>query len=384
MRFSRIFYSILSLLIVTLPAFSAIPKTTQTPQYEQALPGYHYQFPRDHAAHPTYKTEWWYYTGHLKSDQGRTFGYELTFFRIGTGIAPIQEKSLATKNTVKKSPWSMDELYMAHFALTDDSGKEFFHTQTLNRSGLNTAKADSTRYNVINKGWRVHQTGPDTFELFARSGEQALQLNLKAQKPLVIHGKNGVSQKANCVGCASHYYSYTRLLSSGTLTWKGKQFPVQGHSWMDHEFGSNQLTSQQVGWDWFSVQLDDNSELMLYQLRQKNGGMDINSSGSWISADGKAAHLKLGEFQSKALAYWKSPQTGGVYPSGWEVLVPNQGLSLHITPTVRKQELTSPTPGGTSYWEGRCKVSGTHNGKAVNGEAYVELTGYSKAFKQRI
>jgi predicted secreted hydrolase len=379
---SRILYTILSLLLVTLPGFSAVP-VKQTPDYEQALPGYQYHFPQDHAAHPSYKTEWWYYTGHLKSNQGRTFGYELTFFRIGTGIAPIQEKPPA-KNKVKKSPWSMDELYMAHFALTDDQGKNFFNTETLNRAGLNTAKADSKTYHVVNKGWQVKQTGQDEFELFAQSGEQALHLNLKAEKPLVIHGKDGVSQKADCIGCASHYYSYTRLLSEGTLTWKGEKFPVKGHTWMDHEFGSNQLTTQQVGWDWFSVQLDDNSELMLYQLRQKNGAMDTNSSGTWVSADGKATHLKLGQFQSKPLAYWKSSKTSGIYPSGWQVLVPEQGLDLQILPTVRKQELVSPTPGGTSYWEGRCLVSGKHNGKKVSGEAYVELTGYSKAFKQRI
>jgi len=374
---SRILYSFLSLLLVTAPGFSAVPPT-QAPHYEQALPGYQYHFPRDHAAHPSYKTEWWYYTGHLKNKHGRTFGYELTFFRIGTGIAPIRHQG------GKKSPWSMDELYMAHFALTDDQGGQFFNTETLNRGGLNTARADNHTYHVVNKGWQVKQIGQDKFELFVQSGEQALHLNLKAEKPLVIHGKNGISQKADCVGCASHYYSYTRLLSEGTLTWKGAKFPVQGHTWMDHEFGSNQLTTQQVGWDWFSVQLDDNSELMLYSLRQKNGHIDPNSSGTWVSAQGNASHLKKSQFQTKPLAYWKSSKTGGVYPSGWQVLVPEEGLDLQITPTVRKQELVSPTPGGTSYWEGRCLVNGIHNGKKVNGEAYVELTGYSKAFKQRI
>jgi predicted secreted hydrolase len=346
--------------------------------YEQALPGYEYQFPRDHAAHPSYKTEWWYYTGHLKNPQGRTFGYELTFFRIGTGLGTLRNKTGA------KSPWSMDELYMAHFAITDDAEKQFFYTEALNRAGLNVAKADSHRYDVQNQGWFVRQSGPDQFHLSAKSGENELALTLSAAKPLVIHGEKGVSQKADCVGCASHYYSYTRLLANGELTWQGQKFPVQGQTWMDHEFGSNQMTARQVGWDWFSVQLNDKTELMLYSLRQKDGGLDHNSSGTWVPTSGVAQHLTRNQFKTQTLAYWKSSKTSGVYPSGWRVSVPEQQLELTIMPTVRKQELVSPTPGGTSYWEGRCLVTGTHAHQPVTGEAYVELTGYAKAFKQRL
>jgi predicted secreted hydrolase len=408
-------------------AKKAAPKANTSASFTQAMPGYTYQFPRDHAAHPDYKTEWWYYTGHLKSQSGRTFGYELTFFRIGTGIQPLP----------KPSPWSMDQLYMAHFALTDDQGQRFEHTEQLNRPGMGRAGASTDRYHVWNKTWFAESL-PATRQAF-HSGQKAnnnppinrngnnngesvrlqasmpagsLHLNLEPAKPLVIHGEKGVSRKADCVGCSSHYYSFTRLRTAGELVIGNERIPVTGTSWMDHEFGSNQMTPEQTGWDWFSVQLDDGSELMLYRLRRQDGSADPNSSGSWVAAGmaampsvsgsgtakslakatmtktAPAEHLRLNEYSIQAQKTWVSPVTKGRYPSGWRVTVPKQQLTLEITPTVANQELAAPSgaSGGSrvSYWEGRCKVTGSHHGKPIQGQAYVELTGYAGRFKQRI
>jgi predicted secreted hydrolase len=214
----------------------------------------------------------------------------------------------------------------------------------------------------------------------------AIDLTLTPEKPIVIHGKNGVSQKANCTGCASHYYSYSRLATTGTL-WQGKKkTPVIGSSWMDHEFGSNQLTPNQVGWDWMAIQLADGAEVMLYLLRQKKptGGLDPNSSATWISPTGKTDNLKLGEFQLKPLATWRSSKSSGVYPSQWQLTIPSKQVRLTITPKVQAQELVFSTPAGLTYWEGACHVVGQVSKQAVTGNAYTELTGYASAFKQKI
>ncbi len=387
--------------IGTIAFSSAAPSvqpapTNSAPTFTPALPGYQYQFPRDHAAHPDYKTEWWYYTGHLKTKAGRTFGYELTFFRVGTGLKPLP----------LHSPWSMDQLYLAHFALTDDQGQRFYHTEQLNRAGIGRAGASSDQYRLWNKTWSATLL-PDghSFQLQASMPQGALKLRLQPAKPLVIQGQNGISQKADCTGCASHYYSFTRLLASGEIIVDGHRMPVTGLTWMDHEFGSNQMTAEQVGWDWFSIQLDDGSELMLYRLRRNDGSADPNSSGTWIPAIPKIAtqtvsanvppasskHIRLNQFTIQPETTWTSPITHGRYPSGWKIFVPTQRLSIEIKPTVLDQELAAPTGtstsaggGGVSYWEGRCRVTGTHNGKPVQGQAYVELTGYAGRFKQRI
>ena len=351
-----------------------------------ALPGYKFEFPRDHASHDEYKTEWWYYTGHLQADDGRQFGYELTFFRIGMDVA----------NGVKKQPWSVRDAYMAHFAVSDISGKRFFHTQRLTRAGVGFAGAEKDRYRVFNQNWSAEETGhagrvrsqslyaEPTQHLKAASGDYAIDLDLHTDKPPVIHGENGVSQKAGCVGCASHYYSFTRLITDGELTAYGKKLKVKGISWMDHEFGSNQLTKEQIGWDWFSIQLNDQTELMLYVMRKKDGTLDEHSSGTLVRTDGSTQHLLLSDYQIEHTGSWHSTVSGATYPMGFKVTVPGSKLSLTITPELLDQELNKHSQRDVTYWEGACKVHGTEGDKPIDGQAYVEMTGYASAFSKNI
>lgn len=342
-------------------------------QFKMALPGYKFSFPADHASHDEFKTEWWYYTGHLQSKQGRKFGYELTFFRSAVDI----------EDGVKNSQWKLDNVYMAHFALTDLEGKRFYYDQVLNRPALNLAGANTDKYEVWNGPWSA-KLDKNRHLLVAKTKDYAIDLTLVSEKPPVEHGKNGVSQKASCKGCASHYYSLTRMKTNGTVTLNKQTFSVVGNSWMDHEFGSNQLTAEQVGWDWFSVQLKDGTELMLYIMRKADGTIDENSSATMVHADGKSDHLTRDQFAIKATDYWTSPKSKGKYPSGWEVTIPSKDIKLRITPELKDQELVTDKTTAVTYWEGACSVSGTATGRRISGDAYVELTGYSEIFKKKI
>jgi predicted secreted hydrolase len=217
-----------------------------------------------------------------------------------------------------------------------------------------------------------------THQLRASAPKFAIDLKLDPAKPPVIHGHGGVSQKAAGRGRASHYYSLTRLETQGTLTLDGERLPVTGLSWMDHEFGSNQLTEQQTGWDWFSLQLDNRRELMLYRLRLKDGSIEPLSSGTLVQADGTWKHLPLSTFQIQSGKTLKSPKTGATYPAEWRVQVPTENLDLQITPTLPDQELVTESSGGVRYWEGSVRVTGKDHGKPVGGVGYVELTGYTR------
>ncbi len=374
-------YRLLPLLITLLVCWLPLNVFAEnTNAFKLALPGYQYQFPQDHASHPAYKTEWWYYTGHLQdvSNANKRFGYELTFFRSATGLPKRNQ-----------SAWQANEFHLVHFAITDEAGQQFHHTAKLNRGvpgGISgkRAGASSSTYHVWNENWAVKQNKHGEHELHAVTPDMSLTLVLSPSKPAVIHGQNGVSQKADCMGCASHYYSYTRMLSKGAVRLNNTTTNVIGQSWMDHEFGSNQLQPKQIGWDWFSVQLDNNIELMLYVLRRKDGTLDPNSSGTWISATGRSEHLNLADFTIDVKQYWQSTQSKGRYPSQWQIQVPGKNLTLSITPVLANQELTDPRGGELSYWEGRSTVAGTIKNKSVTGNAYVEMTGYANAFKHKI
>ncbi len=359
--------------IITLLLVSGISTAVSQSPFTLALPGYQFHFPRDHASHDTFKTEWWYYTGYLKAENGHRYGYELTFFRTNPGIIHLPQKTR----------WALKNVYLTHFAITDETGRKFFHHQFRNRPGYHVAGAETARYHVWNQNAQVRLVGQH-HELQVNTPEFGLALRLDPAKPPVIHGQNGVSQKAGCYGCASHYYSMTRLKTQGILRQGKTPVRVTGLSWMDHEFGSNQLGSDQVGWDWFSVQLEDQTELMLYQLRLKNGQIDPHSSGTWVEASGKAHHLDRKAFRIRVLDHWKSPDTGGRYPSLWQVEIPSKKLSLRITPTYSRQELVAPENSGLSYWEGSCRVTGHLSEKPIMGRAYVEMTGYAERFRQKI
>jgi predicted secreted hydrolase len=334
--------------------------------YKQAVPPYRFRFPRDHAAHPDYQTEWWYYTGRLRSGN-RRFGYELTFFQVG--INPWLKQS--------RSAWALHTVYFAHLALTDENRRVFRFTEEVTRPALGMAGSKTDRYHVWLHDWSARLLSDDrTHHLLAAGPEFGIDFKLSPKKPPVTHGHDGVSQKSAGVGRASHYYSLTRLETEGTLTVNGERLPVTGLSWMDHEFGSNQLAEDQAGWDWFSLQLDDGRELMLYRLRLKDGGVEPYSSGTLVQRDGTWKHLPLSAYEIRPTGQWKSPKSGAVYPHGWEIRVPQEGIALKVEPTLAEQELV-PEGVAVRYWEGSVRVTGT-----ATGGGYVELTGYSREIPQ--
>lgn len=342
--------------------------------FQSATAGYRYNFPRDHGSHPIYRTEWWYYTGHLHSKSGRSFGFELTFFR--RGIPPDEIKTLPSK-------WSVKDLYLAHFAVTDITGKRFHFSEKLSREGLGKAGADESRLLVWIDDWRAEaSTEPSaSHTLVARDETHTLALTLQPTKPLVTHGAAGISRKGKDVGQASHYYSFTRLATSGKLTIDGESFEVTGTSWMDHEFGSAELGTDQVGWDWFSIQFEDDTELMLYRMRRKDGASDLASSGTAVSPDGDARHLEVTDFQIESSGTWTSAESKATYPAKWQLTIPLLGLILDVTPFLADQELRTSRSTRVSYWEGAVAVTGTKQGRPIKGQGYVELTGYAERLK---
>jgi predicted secreted hydrolase len=334
-------------------------------QFAPALPGYEYAFPRDHGTHEEYKTEWWYYTGHLRTDDGHRYGFELTFFRVGVDRAP------------SSNPWDLRDIAAAHFAITDIDGRAFLYYEKLNRSSPYTARAAAGKLDVFNEGWRATTSSDGSWRIRANAGEDVLDLTLRSRKPPAIHGENGVSVKAAGIGYASHYYSMTRLEAEGVI--RGRR--CTGLAWMDHEFGSSQLRENQRGWDWFSVQLENDAELMLYIIRTANGTPDTTSSGSLITADGQVIHLRRDQFVVRSVGSWRSPKSKATYPMGWRVEVPSLRIALTLEPALRDQELVTPGSTGVTYWEGAVAVSGSFDSTAVRGEGYVEMTGYDRAFK---
>ena len=334
--------------------------------YKLALPGRRLSFPADHYSHPDFKTEWWYYTGHLQTDSGKRYGYQVTCFRFG-----LRDR----QHQVKEKPL-FSELYMAHFALSDIGAKKFYYRERINRGADNKAGAATDRYLVWNEDWRVEGDARNHSIQIQDRGTR-LRLDLTSLKPPVLHGANGLSQKGEGEGRASYYYSLTRMQTDGELTVGGKTEKVRGLSWMDHEFGSNQLSNDQVGWDWFSIQLDNNTEVMLYLMRRKDGSVDPYSSGTLVYAKGKTAHLALKDYRVEVLDRWKSPKSGAEYPMNWKVTIPAESIVLEITPEFRAQELITSRSTRVTYWEGAVRVKGTMHKKPIAGAGYVEMTGYA-------
>jgi predicted secreted hydrolase len=336
-------------------------------EFKTALPGYHYQFPRDHFDHPDYQTEWWYYTGNLAAADGHRFGFELTFFRQGVSRDPA-----------KTSTWDVRDIYLAHFALSDLDGGRFYHVERVNRRGPGIAGIDAGRERIWNGNWSSQWNGEDQ-ELRATDEHLSLSLTLHPQKPFVIHGENGVSQKAEGPGHASHYISFTRLRTDGAIAIDGKSSHVSGLSWMDHEFFTHQLAADQVGWDWLSLQLDDNSEVMLYRIRRKDGTADPFSAGTYIDPQGKPRHLRAGDFSlSPRAESWTSPVSSAKYPVRWTIVLPELRIELDATTPLKSQELSGDSKMVPTYWEGAITLEGHRGDRTLKGVGYLEMTGYDR------
>jgi predicted secreted hydrolase len=328
-----------------------------SPAYREALPGYRYQFPRDHFEHRDFRTEWWYYTGNARTARGERFGFELVFFRLGERRGPSDNRSA----------WHVDDLYLAHLALTDVNGKRFLYKERLNRAGPGIAGASFTERRVWNGNWSAAWDA-DRQTLTAMAEGIRLHLLLTPVKPPVIHGEDGISQKAEGVGKASYYVSFSRLAVAGDINGRA----VEGTAWMDHEWFTHQLEPAQVGWDWFSAQLDDGADVMLFQLRRRDGSIDPYSSGTYIDRQGRARHLRRGEFTLEPREYWTSPKTKARYPIRWRITIPALGVNIDCTAALPEQELVGEYNGPT-YWEGAVTYSGS-----ATGVGYLEMTGYTK------
>ncbi len=341
-------------------------------EFRQALPGYTFSFPRDHYSHDDFRTEWWYYTGHLRTAGGDEYGYQVTFFRSGVAEA-----------RANPSRWAAKNLYLAHFAISDIPRKTFKYFERVNRAGLGQAGASDTKLHVWIGDWQV--TGDGTRQrLQARESGYAVDLTLVSEKAPVIHGEDGISQKGEGRGHASHYYSMPRLKAEGMLTLRGKALPVTGLSWMDHEFGPTQLNPDQVGWDWFGLQLDEGTELMLYRIRKADGGPDPYSAGTFVGADGRTVRLTRADLSVEVLDRWKSPRGKGVYPMKWRISVPTIGLDLMVAPAFPDQELDTARSTRVIYWEGAVFAEGTAQGRPATGRGYVEMTGYAEPFRKKL
>jgi predicted secreted hydrolase len=361
-----------------LPAISAEPSTSSQPSgFRQAEPGYQYRFPRDHGTHDDFRTEWWYYTGHLTADNGRRFGYQVTFFRRG-----IEPERVAAN----RSQWTIRHLYLAHAALSDLDGKRFLYAEKVSRTGLGKAGADAGRLRVWIDRWSAEASASphEHHRLQAEDDGFSLDLTVTPEKAPVVHGERGVSRKGDAPAQTSHYYSFPRLATTGTLTVDGKQHVVRGLSWMDHEFGSGDLGAEITGWDWFSVQLENRTELMLYRLRRSDGSVAPVSSGTVILPDGRTQHLSSTDVTVEPSEYWASRASGGRYPSRWHIAVPALALALDVRPLLPDQELVTSRSTQVTYWEGAVEVSGELRGNSVSGQGYVELTGYAKPMKKRL
>lgn len=321
--------------------------------WKQALPGYHFNFPRDHFDHPGYRTEWWYYTGNVEDRSGTRFGFELVFFRQGKRRGP----------DTNPSAWRIDDLYLTHAALTDVRGQHFFYQERLNRAGPGIAGISFDSRRIWNGNWSVQWTG-DQQALTALAPDFSFSLQLRPLKPLVINGIDSVSQKAEGLGNASYYVSFPRLSVSGSVSVAGAQHQVTGTAWMDHEWFTYQLPSGETGWDWFSIQLDNHTELMLFELRRRDGSIDPYSSGTYVDAAGKSHYLASRDFRLTPLEKWSR------YPIHWRIEIPSLNVQLDCRAVVDNQEIKA-AKGGNTYWEGAVNYSGT-----FRGVGYLEMTGY--------
>lgn len=334
--------------------------------FVQAVEPRQFEFPQDHGAHPKFRNEWWYFTGNLQTPAGRHFGYQFTLFRV----------ALASEPLMAASQWATNEIYMGHLAVTDTQAEKFYHFERFSRAALDLAGAQTEPFRVWLENWSVHSQGESFFPLTiqAEAEEVALTLEIMPEKELVLQGQEGLSQKGHQRGNASYYYSFTRLNTEGRLQIDGKEHALAGLSWMDREWSTSALEEQQLGWDWFSLQLSNGWDLMFYQLRLKNGQADTTSSGILVGPQGQTFPLNHQQLEVETLDFWKSPQTQIRYPSQWKLTVPEQQIVLQLTPRLAQQELHT----FFTYWEGAVQVEGQFQNQAVLGQGYVEMTGYAK------
>jgi len=352
-----------------LPPLIQIQESDASYNFQRAENPRKLTIPNDHGPHYGYQTEWWYFTGNLSDDEGRHFGYQLTFFR----------RALRPSTIERDSSFATDQIFFAHFAITDVENETHEEVERFSRGADLLAGATGEPLRVWLEDWTLEGLNNDgsSLHLRAQADGLALDLDLRSQKPIVAHGDRGLSLKGLEPGNASYYLSYTRLETRGEISVSGETYVVVGESWFDHEWSTSSLGEFAVGWDWFGLQLSDGRELMLYVIRNRDGAVDQISAGTLVELDGSIVALALDEFDVRVLDQWESASSGAVYPNAWKVIVESYNIDLTLTPWLPDQEMNI----SLIYWEGAVKINGQSAGKEVSGNGYVELTGYAESLQ---
>lgn len=333
------------------------------------------RFPQDHGPHSEYRSEWWYFTGNLAAADGRRFGYQWVLFRLALApdtadgsIAPGTESS-------RTSAWRTNQAYMAHFALTDAATGRFHAFERFARGAAGLAGATIAPLRLWLEDWSLTEDpASGAWRLRVRADEIDLDLELRALRAPVLQGERGFSRKSAAAGNASYYYSISRLDTRGILRAGEHSQAVEGLSWLDREWGTSALAADQQGWDWFALQLDDGTDLMVYRLRRRDGSIDRFSAGMLVTPNDSRVPLAADDVSLDILDTWTSPE-GVRYPAGWRLRLPERDLVLDVLPLIADQELDL----SVRYWEGAVTVTGQHGGAPVGGRGYVELVGYAGA-----
>ena len=325
-------------------------------------------FPKDLGSHEDYQTEWWYYTGNLETPSGRPFGFQLTIFR--RGLTPAME-TIASDSS---SNWRSNQVYFAHFTISDVENQSFYVKERFSRGAAKLAGANASPYRVWLEDWSATELAPQKVQLVAKTEDVALNLMLQETLPPILQGDRGYFVKGSESGNASLYYSIVQQQTKGTITVHNETFAVTGLTWKDHEYGTRSLSPRTIGWNWFSLQFEGGTALMLYVLRREDGSIDPKSNGTFVSADGSLQHLTYQDWQLQVLDTWKSPTSQGEYPSKWQLSIPKLGLNLKGKPLIANQELNL----STVYWEGAVEFQGSQDENPVIAKGYVEMTGYAQ------
>jgi predicted secreted hydrolase len=339
-----------------------------------------FAFPADHGPHPSFRSEWWYFTGQLAARDGRRarrFGYQLTIFR----------QALAPDAPARASAWATRQVYLGHLALADLDGGRFFAFERTAREGLGLAGATAAPLRVWVEDWEIAAVGddPEPARLVLRARglpdgaaattpvSLALEVDLAAGRGPILQGDRGLSRKGPEPGNASYYYSYTRLPTRGEVRLGERGFSVAGESWLDREWSTSALGPELAGWDWLSLSLDDGRDLMIYRLRRRDGSATPESRATLIAADRSTRLLTADAYRFEASGTWQSP-AGARYPAGFHLTIPGERLTLDVTPLLSDQELRL----GFRYWEGAVTARGRLGDGVVAGRGYLELTGYTR------
>ena len=334
-------------------------------------------FPDDHGPHPGFKTEWWYYTGNLFTNDGHQFGYQFTIFRSQLN-PPAGKQDSSTSDT----GWDTNQLYLGHFAIADVENEDHIFEERSSRGAAGLAGARAEPYRIWLEDWEIQRikaetAGDKSFPVRLRATMEdgaAINLTITPAKPLVLQGEKGYDRKGAEEGNASYYHSFTRMDTKGVIAKNGKEFNVSGLSWMDHEWSTSALGEDQEGWDWFSIQLSNGYDLMYYQLRNTDGSVSNFTTGSVVSPDGKKTTIGPTDVTIEVRDQWESPNSKSVYPSKWKMKIPKFDLSLDLQTLFSDQEMDV----SVRYYEGTVSVSGNMNGDDISGNGFIEMTGYEE------